>query len=333
MAYTAACLYGLGGLGGILERVLPGSMGFSVVPSVVAVALAAALVLAGARLPRLALAPLGPIGVAFVATAVGLSPNAGDGAALFVLPVLWMSFFFRGRGALVIVLCVGVAYALLLAALPASGGSSDRWMDVMIAVGAVSAVITELARRDDELLARVAAEARTDTLTGLLNRRGFDERATVELAHARREGSSIALASFDLDYFKRVNDEWGHDAGDRVLARFGALLAQCSREVDAVARVGGEEFAVLLPGADGDAAAAFSERIRGEFAVALRADALPPTGVSAGVAVAAVPDTIERLLRQADAALYAAKRAGRGRTVVDAGASAPGTDRIGARVG
>jgi diguanylate cyclase (GGDEF)-like protein len=334
MSYTAAALYGLGGLGGVAERLVPGGLDFSVAPSLVAIVLALGLMAGGSRLPRTALAPLGPIGVAFVAVALALAPNVGNSAALFVLPVLWTAFFFRGRGAVAIVLCVAASYAMVLSMQAGVTGAADRWMDVMVSVSAVAAVITELARRDDALLARLASEARTDALTGLLNRRGFDERAAVELAHSRREGTAMALVSFDLDHFKRVNDEWGHDAGDRVLAGFGSLLAAGSRDVDAVARLGGEEFCVLLPGADRESADTFTERIRGELAAAMTAAGLPAVGVSAGVAVAAAPDSIESLLRQADRALYAAKRAGRGRTVVDGELPAlPASLAIGAHPG
>src|ERR1019366_6087348 len=93
----------------------------------------------------------------------------------------------------------------------------------MVSVSVVAAVVLMLTRRNDELLVRLAGEARTDTLTGLLNRRGFEERASVELAHARREGHAIAVVSFDIDYSRRVNDEWGRETGDRVLARVGAV--------------------------------------------------------------------------------------------------------------
>jgi len=134
----------------------------------------------------------------------------------------------------------------------------------MVSVLVVATVVLMLVERNEDLLARLAGEARTDTLTGLLNRRGFDERASLELAHANRNGQSIALASFDLDHFKHINDEWGHETGDRVLTRTGEVLTANSRNIDIAARFGGEEFVVLLPGSDSGDADAFTQRIRHE---------------------------------------------------------------------
>jgi diguanylate cyclase (GGDEF)-like protein len=122
--------------------------------------------------------------------------------------------------------------------------------------------------------------------------------------------------TLDLDHFKRVNDERGHEAGDRALAMVGRVIADHVRGADLAARWGGEEFVVVLPGADAAAARAFAERVRG--AVADSRDGLT---LSAGVAVTTGPPDPRALLGAADAALYAAKRAGRDRTVVaDGGA-------------
>jgi len=185
----------------------------------------------------------------------------------------------------------------------------------MVSVSVVSVVVLTLVHHNDLLLTRLADEARTDALTGLLNRRGFDERASLELARARRESRSVAVAAIDVDHFKRINDAWGHEIGDRVLARTGELLAAHTRDIDVLARFGGEEFIVLLPGCTGGEAEAFTERVR----LALAEDdgsGLPTVRVSAGVLAAVAPSNIEALLQGADSALYNAKRAGRDRTVV-----------------
>lgn len=314
MAYTAAAMYGGAGFDGLIEGIIPGDPSFAMAPVLVAVAMAAALVIVGPRLPRWALAPLGPIGVILIAYALTASPGAGDGAVLYVWPVLWTTFFFGRRGAISIVACIGVAHAVTLLVLPPASSYAGRWVDVMVSVSVVAAVVLTLVHRNDLLLMRLLDEARTDALTGLLNRRGFDERSALELAHARREDRSIAVATLDLDYFKRINDEWGHEVGDRVLAHTGTLLAEQSRDIDVTARFGGEEFVVLLPGCDSSDAAAFTQRVRQALACANPAG-LPAVRISAGIHAAVAPASMDEMLQGADSALYNAKRAGRDRTV------------------
>ena len=102
-----------------------------------------------------------------------------------------------------------------------------------------------------------------DQLTGVLNRRGFGERMDVELDRARRDATSLGVVSFDIDHFKQVNDEFGHEIGDRVLAHLGSVLAAETRATDVVGRMGGEEFVVLLPGCPGQDTQAFAQRARG----------------------------------------------------------------------
>jgi diguanylate cyclase (GGDEF)-like protein len=234
-----------------------------------------------------------------------------------VWPVLWTTFFFGRRGAISIVAFTGVAHAITLLLLPAASSYPGRWVDVMVSVSIVAVVVLTLVRRNDLLLMQLADEARTDPLTGLLNRRGFEERSGLALAHARREGQPIAVVVFDIDYFKRINDDWGHEMGDRVLTRIGELLTAHARDIDVVARVGGEEFVVLLPGCSAAHAEGFAERVRGALTAEGPAG-LPSIGVSAGILAAATPSTIAAMLQGADLALYEAKRAGRNRIVISA---------------
>ena len=138
----------------------------------------------------------------------------------------------------------------------------DRWIDVVVAVLVVAGVVRVLAARNERLVDKLVDEARVDPLTGLLNRRGLEERMQAEIARAAREGTPLGAVVFDLDHFKDVNDTHGHELGDRVLVWLGALLKEQARGVDVAARVGGEEFVVLLPRADQDAAATFAERVR-----------------------------------------------------------------------
>jgi diguanylate cyclase (GGDEF)-like protein len=230
-------------------------------------------------------------------------------------PVLWMTFFFGRRGAIAIIACIGVAHLATLLVVPAVSSFPGRWVDVMVSVAVVAGVVLTLVRRNDQLLDELRREARTDALTGLLNRRGFEERSTLELARARREATPLAVVTFDIDFFKRVNDEWGHEVGDRVLARTAELLAEQSREIDVVARFGGEEFVVLLPDCDGAEAELFANRVR-EAVAFDRNETIPSVRLSAGILAVPGPTSIDTLVQGADSAMYRAKRSGRDRTVL-----------------
>jgi diguanylate cyclase (GGDEF)-like protein len=314
MAYTASAMYGAAALDGAVEGFLPGDPKFALLPVVVVFVLFVALLAVGPGLPRWALAMLGPVGVALIAYALATSPGPGDGAILYSLPVLWTTIFFGLRGAVAIVACVAVGEAAALVLLPAASAYPGRWVDVMVSTSAIAIVAHVLERRSQLLLERVRGEARTDPLTGLLNRRGFSEHASRELAHAGRDRRPIALATFDIDHFKLVNDEYGHVVGDRVLAHIAQLLSDEARGIDIAARLGGEEFAVLMPGSDQAGAEAFAERVR--RALTNSADCgLPEVRVSAGVTATTAPIELELLIDRVDQALYTAKRAGRNRTV------------------
>jgi diguanylate cyclase (GGDEF)-like protein len=309
MTFTAAAMYGGAAFVGIVEGLIPGGPPLSLIPGLAALGLVILLLMVGPRVPMPALGALGPIGAALIAYAVATTPaGQGDGVLLYIWPVLWVAYFFERRGSVLIVIWIGVVQG---AALIYSDGVLDRWIDVIVSVGIVAAVVNALSERNRRLVNRLAAEARVDKLTGVLNRRGFEERAAVEVERARREGYPVGVASFDIDYFKRVNDEWGHDTGDRVLERLGAVFRRESRGVDITARLGGEEFVALLPGAEADQVWAYAERIRAGFAAGGRHGVT----VSAGVTASPSPESVEELLQAADSALYTAKRSGRDRTV------------------
>jgi diguanylate cyclase (GGDEF)-like protein/PAS domain S-box-containing protein len=163
--------------------------------------------------------------------------------------------------------------------------------------------------------------AETDALTGLANRRAFDECLAAALSAARGAGRPLSLILVDIDHFKRVNDTFGHEAGDGVIRELALRLRGVSRSGDLVARIGGEEFAWVVEGAGRERARAVAARLRA--AVACRV--FPLAGrvtISAGVAEAAEGDDDAALRRRADAALYDAKRRGRNR--VEVAAPAPG---------
>lgn len=159
-------------------------------------------------------------------------------------------------------------------------------------------------------------EARCDPLTGLNNRRAFLEYAERDVLRALRYDFPVALIMLDLDHFKAVNDTYGHPVGDRVLAAVAEVLRQSTRAVDVVGRLGGEEFAILMPDADAEAALQAAERVRKAVeALILDADGLClVVTASFGVAVyVRADDTIHDLFTRADRALYRAKQAGRNR--------------------
>lgn len=315
MVHSAAIMYGGAAALSAVEALTPGGPTTSLLPGVVAGAFALLVLFGAKRLPVAVLAAGGPIGAALIAYALSTTPGAGDGAALYVWPVLWEAFFFGRRATFLMVVWVGIVHGLALLSLSPEVGYFDRWIDVVVSVGVVGAVVELLAHRNRELVERLSSEAQMDKLTGLLNRRGFELRAGEELARARRDGTSIGLISFDLDHFKQVNDVSGHDAGDRTLVRVGEELRAATRESDVLARMGGEEFVALVPGGAAEAEG-FAERVR----IAMDRSSHPATAtvtVSAGVAAELAPASLERLLGRADAALYKAKFGGRNRTVVD----------------
>lgn len=152
-----------------------------------------------------------------------------------------------------------------------------------------------------------------DPLTGIGNRRAFVAAATPILHHCFQRHQQAVLLLCDLDHFKRVNDTYGHAAGDQALSEFGRILAARTRQQDVCARIGGEEFVCLLAEADIPAALGLAERIRNEFAGLALLEAMPLT-VSIGIAEAHSADfDLSRLLSLADEALYLAKSKGRNR--------------------
>jgi diguanylate cyclase (GGDEF)-like protein len=181
--------------------------------------------------------------------------------------------------------------------------------------------MTELERQLESNVAlqrQLREEAIRDALTGLHNRRFFEELAPVMLAEAQRAGAPLAAAMIDVDHFKRLNDSYGHAAGDAVLRAVGAFLRRHMRQSDMVFRIGGEEFLILLPHTGEDQALGFVDQWRAAFvdeAIMHDGTALSAT-FSAGLALyPADADGIAALLERADRALYQAKQGGRNRTV------------------
>jgi diguanylate cyclase (GGDEF)-like protein len=188
------------------------------------------------------------------------------------------------------------------------------YLYVFVTTAVIMATLGYLLGRQTD---RLAALSETDALTGLPNRRSLRKRLTDEVRRATRYASPVSLLILDIDGLKRINDEQGHGAGDRLIRRVAASITAALRGSDLGARWGGDEFAVVMPNADRAAAYHLAERLMTHLAKQQAGDADPPVTVSIGIATfdpASNGDpSIERLAREADAALYAAKRSGRNR--------------------
>jgi diguanylate cyclase (GGDEF)-like protein len=169
----------------------------------------------------------------------------------------------------------------------------------------------------------------TDPLTRLLNRSGWHEQASHAVSQAQRHGLPLSVLMIDLDFFKNINDAHGHEAGDAALQCFSQVLKRCQRSGDVAARLGGEEFGVLLPLSDATAAQHFDQRLRTVLAATAHEQLNCPLNFSAGLAVLDSPDeTLESLMARADTALYRAKHAGRGRLMLAETPASPPAARL-----
>lgn len=230
--------------------------------------------------------------------------------------------------ALIVADIVGVLLGIVVAlpqdiatAEPATGGA--LWLVYLVAmvfvIGTAVLLVAMIKERSIREQQRLAG---TDALTGIRNRGALMEAGAAALARARTDGALLAVAVFDLDRFKSINDNFGHHTGDAVLQRFAECARRSVRSTDFIGRIGGEEFVAVLPGAGREVAIAIAERVRTSFAEsAAWIDGKPVKGtVSAGIAFVTPGANIAELdiiLSRADAALYVAKRAGRDRIATE----------------
>lgn len=200
----------------------------------------------------------------------------------------------------------------------AGGGAQHRRMR-RSRVAAPQAAMLELLAAEariadlENALRRAQAAAVTDTLTGALNRRGFDQAHEREAARSRRSGSPLALALIDLDDFKRLNDTLGHQAGDEALIHLVRTLRSALRPSDILGRFGGEEFVLMLPDTGLDEAVTALTRFQRQLADCRVTGSGVALSFSAGVVVQSPGESLRESIERADAATYAAKRAGKNR--------------------
>lgn len=191
-----------------------------------------------------------------------------------------------------------------------------RYTITMLTTTVICALVALLRARVDVLVTSLAGVARTDPLTGLPNRRAYDELIDSEIARADRTGDGLALVMADVDHFKRINDRFGHPVGDAVLQQVADHLRRSGRRADVAARVGGEEFVLVLPNTDAQGAVLVAERLRMSLR---RSFAREPLQVTMSFGIASYPgdgSDAPALFQAADTALLAAKTDGRDRVVV-----------------
>ncbi|MCM4077795.1 GGDEF domain-containing protein [Paractinoplanes hotanensis] len=255
--------------------------------------------------------------IAIIAGMNFASHDASAGAQLFYLwPVLYAANFLSNRmvGLVLVLISAGHA-AVAFSTLTPAKALSD-WISVTVALSLTAFVVGSLRNRNDRLRQVLESQALADPLTGVANRRSFDLELARAVTWARRGGESLALMTVDIDYFKKINDTYGHGVGDQALQVVAnSLRVVARREDDLVARLGGDEFVVLLR-TDRAGAGKAADEVRTVLAAV---DGLPcgPPELSIGVAV--LPDhagTPSDLQAASDAALYEAKQGGRGRTAM-----------------
>jgi diguanylate cyclase (GGDEF)-like protein len=305
---------GSGVLAFVLLPLLPGAgnLGNLLAGLLIPISVALALLPRWERHPAWmqALPPLLPFVMVALVRSFNESPIAAY-SPVVLLPVFWFALYGTRLQLLFSVICVGITYAVPSPALSGAGYPATEAIAAllwMVIAGIAGFTLSELVRQRELLAARLELTARTDALTGLPNRRAWDEELEREILHAGRTETPICVALLDLDFFKQFNDLNGHPAGDSHLKEAASLWRNRLRSADLIARYGGEEFAVLLTATDTFQAREVIETLRG---------CMPrEETVSAGIAQWDGAESSLELIARADSALYEAKRSGRDRTVL-----------------
>jgi diguanylate cyclase (GGDEF)-like protein len=260
---------------------------------------------------------IAPLFATSVITGLNLmTRDATTGSQLFYLwPVLYAANFLSRRVIWLNIAAVLVGEAMVvIVALAAKNAFSD-WISMSIALIMVAVVVVSLRERADSLRRRLERQAFADSLTGLANRRAFDEALREAGEWASRSGRPLTVVTLDLDHFKGINDTYGHAAGDEALQVVAGAMGKVVNPEDVPARLGGDEFVMLLR-SDQTAALRAVEQLR-EIVAADRTLPGGPPGLSIGVAsLPAHAETVDELMRASDKALYTAKSGGRDRVAL-----------------
>ena len=253
--------------------------------------------------------------------------DATTGSQLFYLwPVLYAANFLSRRVTWINIALVMVGEAAVLVTVLGVEDATADWTAMAMALTMTAVVVVTLRDRADQLLRRLEGQALADPLTGLANRRSFDEELNLAGQWTARTGRPLAVVTIDVDHFKVINDTWGHAVGDRALQAVADAMRAVTGESDVVARLGGDEFVMLLR-ADRRGALRTTEALREAVAAVTT---LPSGAPRLSIGVAVLPDhadTVEGLIGASDTALYDAKTRGRGRVAV-AGTPRHNLDRL-----
>jgi diguanylate cyclase (GGDEF)-like protein len=321
---AAGILLLAGGLLALLTVVLPppaaGSEALIVACGALAGIAGAVLLISRPYIPDHGLSLVALGGTALIAIAShegGSSGGTADNQILFLWICLYCFYFLSLPQALTQMAVVGVAYIWLLTAEPVTAGeAATRWLVTMTSLTVAGLVVAQLRGGVYRVVGELSERASIDSLTGLLNRAALHQRFEQERVRADAEGTPISVLGVDIDGFKALNDTLGHPVGDQVLRQVSAALRHWTRRLDLAARLGGDELAVVLPGAGPGDARQIADQIRSAVARDRGPQDVHVT-VSIGVSTAEpeIP-SFEDLWQAADSAMYVAKRNGGDRVQV-----------------